>query len=1239
MNDEREPWRHVPVFIASTFRGMDSERDAIALAAIPAVNERLRGRGLGIAVYPVDLRWGIETDERIDASIRQRIILDTCVSEVRRCRPLFIGLLGGRHSALSDMGLAKGALDAAGLRDPGVPLSVTLIEMLAAVEAQDGVAPILLVRRAPLADREAAVAAGIHEDLPGSAGHDALVRTEDHFASLGHPFIPYEARWVAEERLYRSETLVKQVVDALMATVEGAFVRARPRDWLDDELEAQRWAAEREARQFVGRAEDIKLISAFWDPFRRIESLNVSGDDPHNPLWKLRRRLNQTVLGVVGTPGSGKSALLAKAATDIEFTDTEGFGTPLVRAYVRVGTTAASERLPVCLLLLLAQLDPDAARGVAIPKNPEGLRLDAVLPAWLTALHHGSWVLEPLIVVDGLDRIQGSPTDILPLSWLPISLDGKVRVLVSAVEETVEAALLRTRPSTLVHTLGALSPADATALVRGRVAAHHRTLPPGIVEQLVGTSTLPRWLVVATDLLLTLMAYDYLALPTPSAAAGDAQAALRQLLRSTAHDLPADLDAIHEEVLDRLMSLLADRSGAVLGVLGTAVFGLDDHDLRAVLRSLGLPFTDADLALLRDVLSAHVHVRRNEWRFVHQSAADAVRRTFERFFQDTGLDSALGYGRALVRYFSTRPVDDPGRTRELLAMLLLTGEHQALVRCLSAPELATDEAVGMFGVPLGAALRDGRSASVCIALIEAGADDRERLTVVEFVLGFLQVLPAPEREEVIAACRTVIAEASPEVRGRFGLSVAALVRLLDQGGGEALATAEARAIAEWITRAEENGRVTVRDAPLRWRPPLDRDALVELTPEMQLLAEYSIAVSTGIFTPAAGDEDWIRARLQYWWILCDSLGDAGTVSQLAREALLNTAERAARIAWPDAPFRPDDDDFAQCRALVDRARGNAEFVCLLGRSARVHAIEILQRLDDADDPTDADTVLIHEALGLLDEAMWQLNAQLALTPNVFAVEVIAIQCAGLHSSLLASCRQHGSASRSGVSAFTHPLVAEIVGWAGFVLLAGRTMVSYLQARSSVDPSPMIIRVADELDRRRAAGRPLGEAAEAGGLDGLLLLCSLMAIWPTGNGDLASQMLTRTFSLLDAGDPDVTEELLPMVNLARELLAELEDEIRDDVDDDDDDVETLASIVPALYDMRVALMSRLPGEPSDTVGAMFSASYAGWVLGQPERCADARRLRVAVDSAALDERCLALCAAADKLLSRESCAPS
>jgi hypothetical protein len=53
------PWHSRPIFITSTFRDMQAERDYLRSHVFPELEEELRSRR--IFLEPIDLRWGVET--------------------------------------------------------------------------------------------------------------------------------------------------------------------------------------------------------------------------------------------------------------------------------------------------------------------------------------------------------------------------------------------------------------------------------------------------------------------------------------------------------------------------------------------------------------------------------------------------------------------------------------------------------------------------------------------------------------------------------------------------------------------------------------------------------------------------------------------------------------------------------------------------------------------------------------------------------------------------------------------------------------------------------------------------------------------------------------------------------------------------------------------------------------------------------------------------------------------------
>jgi tetratricopeptide (TPR) repeat protein len=78
------------VFISSTFRDLQEEREHLIKKIFPEIRALCRERG--IVFTEVDLRWGL-TDEQL--ALGQ--VIRACLEEVEKCRPYFIGITGDRY--------------------------------------------------------------------------------------------------------------------------------------------------------------------------------------------------------------------------------------------------------------------------------------------------------------------------------------------------------------------------------------------------------------------------------------------------------------------------------------------------------------------------------------------------------------------------------------------------------------------------------------------------------------------------------------------------------------------------------------------------------------------------------------------------------------------------------------------------------------------------------------------------------------------------------------------------------------------------------------------------------------------------------------------------------------------------------------------------------------------------------------------------------------------------------------
>ena len=97
--------RSIRVFVSSTFRDMQAERDYLVKFIFPQLRKLCESRG--VTWGEVDLRWGVTDEQAAEGKV-----LPICLEEIKRCRPYFIGLLGehgysernrNRQKALNNM--------------------------------------------------------------------------------------------------------------------------------------------------------------------------------------------------------------------------------------------------------------------------------------------------------------------------------------------------------------------------------------------------------------------------------------------------------------------------------------------------------------------------------------------------------------------------------------------------------------------------------------------------------------------------------------------------------------------------------------------------------------------------------------------------------------------------------------------------------------------------------------------------------------------------------------------------------------------------------------------------------------------------------------------------------------------------------------------------------------------------------------------------------------------------------
>ncbi|MCQ2539723.1 MAG: DUF4062 domain-containing protein [Acetatifactor sp.] len=114
------------IFVSSTFRDMQNERDAIQNLVAPMVNEVARQYGDSVSFC--DLRWGIDTSE-LESDDSAQKVLNVCLDEIDRCQNPMIVIMGERYGWIPEKGQVAQIACSKNLELDDLTKSVTALEI------------------------------------------------------------------------------------------------------------------------------------------------------------------------------------------------------------------------------------------------------------------------------------------------------------------------------------------------------------------------------------------------------------------------------------------------------------------------------------------------------------------------------------------------------------------------------------------------------------------------------------------------------------------------------------------------------------------------------------------------------------------------------------------------------------------------------------------------------------------------------------------------------------------------------------------------------------------------------------------------------------------------------------------------------------------------------------------------------------------------------------------------------
>ncbi|MFC1539019.1 DUF4062 domain-containing protein [Candidatus Latescibacterota bacterium] len=568
---DRITYQIVRVFISSTFRDMQAERDHLVRFVFPRLREQLLQNR--IHLVDVDLRWGVTSEQ--DAS-------EVCREIINECHPRFLCMLGGRYGCVP----------------PGETHSITADEIYYGVldrTLEDRGFAYFYFRDDATTATMLETTSGKFREPQGSNNQKKLTELKQAIIAKDLNPFTYSAQWDNEsKRLIGLKTFGDRIYDDLLGSMKSdpelqdCFVTdtAVQLDEFVEENAAMEMFVEKHSEHFVLGSRDTVLNEL-------LDYANTTSGNGYACL--------------TGAPGSGKSSLLAHLSRHSILNSQRS--TLLLSHFVGVSPSSTDVRRT--LRRLCHELKERCSNITAnIPDDPEELRV-----AFPDFLRQACVRQRVVILLDAVNQFD-STSHSAGLHWMPEDLPANTRVILSTINGPVMDELLRFLKPREIE-LKPITAGDGKAIIKQFLKRYHKQFEPEQRAALLSKTEAgtPLYLLVALEELRTLGTY-------------------KEISQRIA-ELPSTTCELFIWILERLKDDdgFRDSSGLKVGhelvsrfaaLLGASRYGLSQRELFDLLDA-GDP--QGNVAALLHLLSPYLMHRAELLYFYHDQFQEAVKHT------------------------------------------------------------------------------------------------------------------------------------------------------------------------------------------------------------------------------------------------------------------------------------------------------------------------------------------------------------------------------------------------------------------------------------------------------------------------------------------------------------------------------------------------------------------------------------------------------------------------------------
>lgn len=608
------------VFISSTFRDMQAERDALSQYVLPDVAAEAARHHEDIDF--IDLRWGVDTSE-LESEDGARKVLSVCLDEIEHSRPYMIILLGERYGWVPDRALMNSvALEKDYTVDEEFK-SVTALEIeFGALADGRQIDRCLFYRREGLEDVSMTDDdAGVYKSE--SPRHRKKLDTliEKIEKQIGKHIPTYRVGWDEKAHAVTGlETFCEMVTADLKALLQT--------EWMASEKLSEYERSILSSWQFFEKkAEECTALDSLIDEYEA----NITCDTTSFFLLK-------------GASGCGKSTIIGRIAVNLRNHGDDVF--PFVCGSSE--STGSTDDLMRQLIAYLTKLTGESNKNEYKEEQFDENRIRLTELVNKYALRFPQKKL--YIVIDAMEFLSG--TGVARFDWAPDILPDNVRIISCFTNDKNFDAPIRSKDRAVVCERESLTRIEAVNILRAIFKRAHKEINDDIIRKILSLQS------VSSPLFLSLLAHRLIMLNSADFGEieklGNDMYAINQYLLKKVEETPDDIGELCRLVLSDAGAVI-DRGMAfmVIRLIASAPSGLRERDIAEILKRENRPYDALSFArLIKYMRPFFIYGTDGRIDFSHQIIRRAV--------DDTeNIKTRLPFYRHIWSYLTTLSASDP----------------------------------------------------------------------------------------------------------------------------------------------------------------------------------------------------------------------------------------------------------------------------------------------------------------------------------------------------------------------------------------------------------------------------------------------------------------------------------------------------------------------------------------------------------------------------------------------------